>query len=118
MNIKKVNELYGEDDGPHEPDDHRDYIQNYIVIDPQYGNVPKKIKKLILNLGDGQNTYCKYYPGDGFYKPLSEHKDPSKAVFYKKGDDYAYEIGSDEISDWLFSEGFKPKDQILFLIWW
>lgn len=65
----------------------------------------------------------KYYPGDGFYKPLSEHKDKSKAIFYEESDKnkknpYAYEIGTDEISDWLFSEGFGPKDQILFLIWW
>lgn len=120
MKIKRINELCGE---LYKSSGDKSYVQNYIVIDPQYGDVPNKIRTLILNLGSGQRTYRKYYPGDGFFSPISQHKDPSKAIFYddsdrNKEDAYAYEIGSDEISDWLFSEGFGPKDQILFLIWW
>lgn len=101
----------------------KDYVMNYIVIDPQYGDVPEDVKSKIFSGSRGQNTYKKYYPGDGFYKPLSDHKDPSKAIFFEEKDKnqknpYAYEIGSDLVSDWLFSEGFKPNDKILFLIWW
>ncbi len=60
---------------------------------------------------------------DDMIKPLSEHKDPSKAVFYDESDKndpdaYAYEMGTDIITDWLLSEGFSPKSQIMFLIWW
>lgn len=102
----------------------KDYIVKSIVIDPQYAWImPDNVKDAIFELGNHNNSYRKYYPGDGHYKPLSEHKDPSKAIFYvenekSKKDPYAYELGSDIISDWLFNEGFGPRDEILFLIWW
>ena len=114
MAIKKFNEL------------RKSYIQDCIVIDPQY-SVPDKIRDSIFELAKercrGQNSYMKYYPGDGHYKPLSEHEDPSKAIFYEDADKmnknpYAYEMGDDIISDWLFSEGCFNSCSYLSLAWW
>lgn len=100
------------------------YLVNKIVIDPQYGSVPKDVKDAIFEKRrGGQNSYFRYYMMDDLVKPLSEHKDPSKAVFYdekSKNDKnpYAYEIGTNIITDWLLSEGFAPNAEIIFLIWW
>ena len=72
--LKRINELNVYSD--------KDYVMNYIVIDTQYGDVPEDVKSKIFSGSRGQNTYKKYYPGDRFYKPLSDHKDPSKAIFF------------------------------------
>ena len=102
----------------------KDYIVKSIVISPSYArDMPKKVGDEIYKLVNHNNQFKRYYPGDGYYKPLSEHKDPSKAIFYQESDKnekdpYAYEMGSDTISDWLFDEGFTPKDDIIFLISW
>ena len=54
-----------------------------------------------------------WYPGDGYFKPLSEVKDMSKIMFFD-GDNidtpnvYVYEKGDDKIGDFLM-DNFKIK---------
>lgn len=62
---------------------------------------------------------CKWYPGDGFFKPLSEVKDKSKIHFYgdeneNTKDVYVYEEGDDLIGDWLMkNHNIKLCEEIL-----
>jgi hypothetical protein len=90
------------------------------VYDFQYDDkVPSYVSDFITERGRGQNTYFKFHPCDGHFKPLKEVKDPSKIVRY--GDDdtnYVYEIGDHKISDFFLKKGFKPTDTIYCLCWW
>jgi len=83
----------------------------------------EQVKNLIYDSARHNNSYVNYYICDGYYKPLSEHKEPEKAIFYEDKNKldkhpYAYEIGDDIVSDWLLSEGFCTKDEIIFLVSW
>jgi hypothetical protein len=93
------------------------------VIDTQRDDLPNDVKRKIFNDASGQNTYDKYYPCDGWFKPKNKVSDESKIVYQSESDRdkenaYVYEIGDDIISDWLLSKGFTPNDEIIFLVWW
>ena len=85
--------------------------------------MPKTTKQIIMEKAGGQNTWVKWYPCDGYFKPLSEVKDTSKIVYFEEADKdntnaYVYEIGDEEVTDWLLNEGFTVNDEIVFLVWW
>lgn len=63
---------------------------------------------------------CKWYPGDGFFKPIAEVKNQSKMHFYGKENEntkdvYVYEEGDgDDIGDWLMKNyNIKCCEEIL-----
>ena len=103
----------------------KNYVFKGTTIDITYcsGLLTEDERKIIMKKAGGQNTYCKWYPCDGYFKPISEVKDISNIVYYEESDKdnpnaYVYEIGDEPISDWLLKEGFTPQDEIVFLVWW
>ncbi len=95
------------------------YIFKGTTIDITYCDMPKTTKQIIMEKAGGQNTWIKWYPCDGYFKPLSEVNDESKVIYFDDNDDdYVYEIGDEPVSDWLLTEGFTVNDEIVFLVWW
>ena len=89
-------------------------------------------KKSVFELGEfPENLYkeisskfhhrrCSWYPGDGYFKPLSEVRDMTKIHFYGKEnidtkDVYVYEEGDDLVGDFLMTRGIKICEEVLIL---
>ena len=63
---------------------------------------------------------CKWYSGDGHFKPLSEVTDMTKIHFYNNEtidteDVYVYETGDDKIGDWLMGQGVGLCEEVLII---
>lgn len=76
----------------------------------------EEINKKIWHCGGS----CKWYPGDGHFKPLNEVKDMSKIHFYKSEtintkDVYVYEMGDDLVGDFLMEQGAKLCEEIVII---
>ena len=63
---------------------------------------------------------CKWYPGDGYFKPLDEVRDISKIHFCKNEDEntkdvFVYEEGDDLIGDWFMKNKIKLIEEVLII---
>lgn len=84
-----------------------------IIEEYEFRNLPAQdLKKLQEKINHCGGT-CNWYPGDGFFKPLSEVKNINNIMFLK-GDTidtpkvYVYEKGDDIIGDFIM-DNFKVK---------